>query len=141
MLRAMLRLNGAEERAILAESARLARLCGLGERLWEKAGTLPLGLQRMVEVARALASDPLMLALDEPAAGLRAGEKDQLAAVLADLRRRGLGILLVEHDMDFVMALADQILVMNFGTVLATGDPAAIQNDPAVLDAYLGVAA
>ncbi|MDB5566679.1 MAG: metal-dependent hydrolase [Tardiphaga sp.] len=138
-LRAMLRLNGKEEQSLLAEAARQGKACGLGERLHEQAGGLPLGLQRIVEVARALAGDPAALLLDEPAAGLRAGEKESLSKLIVDLRARGLAILVVEHDMDFVMNLADRIVVINFGRVLAVGTPQEIQNNPDVLQAYLGV--
>jgi branched-chain amino acid transport system permease protein len=138
-LRAMLRLNAREEQSLLAEAARQGKACGLGDRLQEQAGGLPLGLQRIVEVARALAGDPAALLLDEPAAGLRAGEKESLSRLLVDLRARGLAILVVEHDMDFVMNLADRIVVINFGRVLAVGTPQEIQNNPDVLQAYLGV--
>ncbi|MEH2483153.1 branched-chain amino acid transport system permease protein [Nitrobacteraceae bacterium AZCC 2146] len=138
-LRAMLRLNGGEEQSLLAEAARQGKACGLGERLLEQAGGLPLGLQRIVEVARALAGDPAALLLDEPAAGLRAGEKESLSRLIVDLRAKGLAILVVEHDMDFVMNLADRIVVINFGRVLAVGTPQEIQNNPDVLQAYLGV--
>ena len=138
LLRAMLRLDRTEDRALLAEAARQADRCGLAPHMTEPAGDLALGLQRIVEVARALAADPTVLLLDEPAAGLRAAEKQQLATLLASLRARGLGILLVEHDMGFVMDLADRIVVMNFGQVIATGTPEQVRRDPAVLAAYLG---
>jgi branched-chain amino acid transport system permease protein len=138
LLRAMLRLDRAEDRALLAEAARQADACGLTPHLAEPAGDLALGLQRIVEVARALAADPTVLLLDEPAAGLRAAEKQQLAALLAALRAQGLGILLVEHDMGFVMDLADRIVVMNFGQVIATGTPQQVRTDETVLAAYLG---
>jgi branched-chain amino acid transport system permease protein len=141
LTRAMLRLDRAEDRALLAEAARQAARCGLAAYLDRPAGDLPLGLQRIVEVARALAGDPAVLLLDEPAAGLRAAEKRALATLLGELRAQGLGILLVEHDMGFVMALADRVMVMNFGTLLASGTPAEIQSDPRVLAAYLGAAA
>jgi branched-chain amino acid transport system permease protein len=127
-----------EDRALLAEAARQADACGLTPHLAEPAGDLALGLQRIVEVARALAADPTVLLLDEPAAGLRAAEKQQLAALLAALRAQGLGILLVEHDMGFVMDLADRIVVMNFGQVIATGTPQQVRTDETVLAAYLG---
>jgi branched-chain amino acid transport system permease protein len=140
LARAMLRLDRAEDGALLAEAARQAARCGLAAHLDSPAGDLPLGLQRIVEVARALASDPAVLLLDEPAAGLRAAEKRALATLLSELRAQGLGILLVEHDMGFVMDLADRVLVMNFGTMLATGTPPEIQADPQVLAAYLGTA-
>ena len=112
---------------------------GLGDRPFELAGNLPLGNQRVLEIARALAADPVLLLLDEPAAGLRRQEKLALAELLRSLRSEHLTILLVEHDMEFVMGLVDRIVVMNFGSKLCEGcrrdDPPAI---PRVQDAYLG---
>ena len=141
LLRAMLRLDRTEDRALLAEAARQATACGLAPHLAEPADSLALGQQRIVEIARALAADPAVLLLDEPAAGLRAAEKQRLAQLLAELRAHGLGILLVEHDMAFVMDLADRIVVMSFGQVIATGTPDQVRRDAVVLDAYLGGAA
>ncbi len=105
------------------------------------ADALPLGQQRLAEIARALCLDPVLLLLDEPAAGLRHAEKQALAALLRRLRAEGVGVLLVEHDMGFVMGLADRLVVMEFGTVLAQGTPEAVRADPAVIEAYLGAAA
>jgi branched-chain amino acid transport system permease protein len=138
-LRAMLRLDRAEERQALHEAERQLRRIGLQEHLHDSAGNLALGPQRLVEIARALASDPSLLLLDEPAAGLRHKEKAALAAVLRQLREEGLSLLLVEHDMDFVMNLTDRIVVMEFGTKLIEDTPAKVQQSPEVRAAYLGV--
>jgi branched-chain amino acid transport system permease protein len=97
-----------------------------------------MGPQRLMEIARALCSDPALLLLDEPAAGLRHQEKKALGAVLRQLRAEGMSILLVEHDMDLVMDICDHLVVMEFGTFLTEGTPAQIQQSPEVRAAYLG---
>ncbi|MFT7775501.1 ABC transporter permease subunit [Roseateles sp.] len=137
-VRAMLGLNAAEEAQARAEALRQLRRIGLAEQAHELAGNLALGPQRLVEIARALASDPSLLLLDEPAAGLRHKEKEALAEVLKQLKAEGLSLLLVEHDMDFVMKLTDRIVVMEFGRHLMEGTPAEVQASPAVRAAYLG---
>jgi branched-chain amino acid transport system permease protein len=141
VITAGLRLDRREEAQIMAEAqAQLARV-GLDARGHELAGSLPLGTQRLLEIARALAADPVLLMLDEPAAGLRRKEKQALGALLRKLRDEGVTILIVEHDMDFVMKLVDRLVVMTFGTKLAEGSPAAVRGDAQVQAAYLGAAA
>jgi branched-chain amino acid transport system permease protein len=140
-LRAALRLDRAEEARILALAWQQLHRVGLAHCAHLVADELSLGQQRLVEIARALCLDPVLLLLDEPAAGLRHLEKAALAKLLDRLRGEGMTILLVEHDMDFVMNLTDRLVVMNFGAELAQGRPREIQNNPAVIDAYLGTAA
>ncbi len=134
----MLRLDRAEEAALMSEARRQIVRCGLEAHMYEAAGSLALGQQRIVEIARALASQPSILLLDEPAAGLRHQEKQALAELLIQLREQGLAILLVEHDMEFVMNIADRITVMEFGQIIAQGTPAEVQVNPQVVAAYLG---
>jgi branched-chain amino acid transport system permease protein len=136
----MLRLDRADEAGLLAEAARQIERVGLSEQINQLAGSLSLGQQRIVEIARALCVDPILLLLDEPAAGLRHMEKQQLATLLRQLRDGGMSVLLVEHDMGFVMDLADRIVVLDFGTKIAEGVPDAIKSNPDVIKAYLGVA-
>jgi ABC-type branched-subunit amino acid transport system ATPase component len=126
-LRCLLHLERREERRIRAEAARQLERVGLKEEMFLPAGSLPLGKQRIVEVARALAADPVLLLLDEPAAGLRYLEKQALGGLLRQLRSDGVSVLLVEHDMDFVMGLVDRLVVLDFGIKLAEGLPREIQ--------------
>jgi branched-chain amino acid transport system permease protein len=137
----MFRFDRADEAKLLAEAARQIERVGLGDQIDQLAGSLSLGQQRIVEIARALCVDPLLLLLDEPAAGLRHMEKQRLAALLRQLRDGGMSVLLVEHDMGFVMNLADRIVVLDFGTKIAEGTPAAIKTNPDVIKAYLGATA
>lgn len=138
MLRAGFGLDRNEERQIFAEAQSQLERIGLGDRGLELAGSLPLGTQRILEIARALAADPVLLVLDEPAAGLRRKEKQALGDLLRKLRDEGVTILIVEHDMDFVMKLVDRLVVMNFGAKLVEGLPAAVRADARVQAAYLG---
>jgi branched-chain amino acid transport system permease protein len=137
----MFRLDRADEAKLLAEAARQIERVGLGDQIDQLAGSLSLGQQRIVEIARALCVDPMLLLLDEPAAGLRHLEKQRLAALLRQLRDGGMSVLLVEHDMGFVMNLADRVVVLDFGTKIAEGTPQAIKTNPEVIKAYLGAVA
>jgi branched-chain amino acid transport system permease protein len=140
-LSSMFRLDRSDEARLLAEAARQIERVGLSDQIDQPAGALSLGQQRIVEIARALCVDPMLLLLDEPAAGLRHMEKQRLASLLRQLRDGGMSVLLVEHDMGFVMDLADRVVVLDFGTKIAEGTPQAIKTNAQVIKAYLGAAA
>ncbi|WP_111893941.1 ABC transporter permease subunit [Acinetobacter sp. MB5] len=141
VMASILQFDREEENNLLNEAKLQLDRVGLGEFLYTEAGNLALGQQRILEIARALCARPSLLLLDEPAAGLRLKEKQALADLLIKLRAEGMAILLVEHDMDFVMNLVDRIVVMEFGQKIAEGLPEEIQKNEAVLEAYLGGAA
>ena len=137
---AALHLNRAEEKRMREESMALLAEQGLDKYKDDVAGSLPYGLQRRLEIARALATDPKLLLLDEPAAGMNPQETLELAAFISEIRDKyKLSIFLVEHHMDLVMNISDRIYVLDFGSLLAQGLPAEIQKNQHVIDAYLGV--
>ena len=138
VLSSMLGTNKSEEQRFMKEAQHQLERIGMGNYLHEQAGNLAMGPQRLMEIARALCCDPALLLLDEPAAGLRHKEKQDLIKVLRQLQSEGMSILLVEHDMDLVMDVCDHLVVMEFGTLLTQGTPAEIQASPAVRAAYLG---
>jgi branched-chain amino acid transport system permease protein len=134
----MLGTNRDEEQRLFKLAQQQLERIGIGHTMHEQAGNLAMGQQRLMEIARALCADPALLLLDEPAAGLRHKEKQDLANVLRQLQNEGVSILLVEHDMDLVMQVCDKLVVMEFGTLLLEGTPKEIQESPVVRAAYLG---
>ena len=128
-----------EEKEIRDKAMDLLRFVGLLDQKDYKASNLPYGSQRKLEIARALASDPHLLLLDEPAAGMDSQETEGLASLIQQIRNRDVTILLIEHDMNLVMKISDTVTVLNFGQKIAQGDPVHIQSAPVVIEAYLGI--
>ncbi len=140
LLRSGLRLPGVkrEERNILEKAREKLSTVGLGHKANEPASGLPLGEQKLLEVARALATDPELILLDEPAAGLNETEMIRMSEIIRRIQKEGITVLLVEHHMDLVMAVSDEIVVLNYGTKICEGKPEEVKNDRTVINAYLG---
>ncbi|MHC1692515.1 MAG: ABC transporter ATP-binding protein [Sphaerochaetaceae bacterium] len=140
MLSAVFRFNRTEEQAMCHEAEALLKTVGLFDYRDDKASSLPYGKQRRLEIARALATHPKLLLLDEPAAGMNPKETEELALFIQEIKHSfGLTIFLIEHHMNLVMDISDRIYVLDYGKTIAVGDPKEIQKNPAVIRAYLGV--
>lgn len=124
---------------IVTKSLDLLAFIGLEAQADESAGNLPYGSQKRLEIARAMATEPKLLLLDEPVAGMNPVEKDEIITLVRRIRERGIGVLIIEHDMRVVMPLSDRIVVMDEGSQIAEGAPGKIRSDPRVIQAYLGV--